>query len=115
MALTQKMSGRLEAYGRSEMNDPTEKAADCAGSSVSAKTPVLVAAPVHRRRAKLGATALTLSASLSRSPLTWRKGAGRRPESAYQSGAPVDRNGPHRSARLVIGDLDERVSRCRCG
>ncbi|MFF3350509.1 hypothetical protein [Streptomyces sp. NPDC002779] len=45
MALTQKMSGRLEAYGRSEMNAPTEKAADCAGSSVNAKTPVLVAAP----------------------------------------------------------------------
>ncbi|MGW0916610.1 hypothetical protein ACWD1Z_33520 [Streptomyces sp. NPDC002784] len=65
MALTQKMSGRLEAYGHSEMNALTEKAGGCAGSSVSAKTPVLFAAPSTGRRAELGATVLAPRTSLT--------------------------------------------------
>ncbi|MFH9818272.1 NAD-dependent DNA ligase LigA [Streptomyces sp. NPDC017230] len=45
VVVTGKMSGRLEAYGRSEMNALIEKAGGRAGSSVSAKTSILVAAP----------------------------------------------------------------------
>ncbi|MET9724286.1 NAD-dependent DNA ligase LigA [Streptomyces zaomyceticus] len=45
VVVTGKMSGPLEGLGRSEMNALIEKAGGRAGSSVSAKTSILVAAP----------------------------------------------------------------------
>ncbi|WP_424892291.1 NAD-dependent DNA ligase LigA [Streptomyces sp. XH2] len=45
VVVTGKMSGPLEAYGRSEMNALIEKAGGRAGSSVNSKTSILVAAP----------------------------------------------------------------------
>ncbi|RSS81495.1 NAD-dependent DNA ligase LigA, partial [Streptomyces sp. WAC02707] len=62
-----KMSGPLEAYGRSEMNTLIEKAGGRPGSSVSTKTSILVAAPSTGgkpsskavKAAELGVTVLT--------------------------------------------------------
>ncbi|MFI8932414.1 NAD-dependent DNA ligase LigA [Streptomyces sp. NPDC053474] len=45
VVVTGKMTGPLEGWGRSEMNALIEKAGGRAGSSVSAKTAILVAAP----------------------------------------------------------------------
>ncbi|MFI9202764.1 helix-hairpin-helix domain-containing protein [Streptomyces sp. NPDC053048] len=45
VVVTGKMSGPLEAYGRTEMNALIEKAGGRAGSSVNSKTSILVAAP----------------------------------------------------------------------
>lgn len=45
VVVTGKMAGRLDGFGRSEMNALIERAGGRAGSSVSAKTSILVAAP----------------------------------------------------------------------
>lgn len=45
IVVTGKMSGPLEAYGRTEMNALIEKAGGRVGSSVNSKTSILVAAP----------------------------------------------------------------------
>ncbi|MEV4195084.1 NAD-dependent DNA ligase LigA [Streptomyces toxytricini] len=45
VVVTGKMTGPLEAYGRSEMNTLIERAGGRAGSSVSSRTSILVAAP----------------------------------------------------------------------
>ncbi|MEV5043503.1 NAD-dependent DNA ligase LigA [Streptomyces griseoincarnatus] len=67
VVVTGKMSGPLEAYGRSEMNTLIEKAGGRPGSSVSTKTSILVAAPSTGgkpsskavKAAELGVTVLT--------------------------------------------------------
>jgi DNA ligase (NAD+) len=67
VVVTGKMSGPLEGYGRSEMNTLIEKAGGRAGSSVSAKTSILVAAPSTGgkpsskavKAAEIGVTVLT--------------------------------------------------------
>ncbi|MFD4609989.1 NAD-dependent DNA ligase LigA [Streptomyces sp. NPDC058440] len=67
VVVTGKMTGQLEDYGRSEMNALIEKAGGRAGSSVSTKTSILVAAPSTGgkpsskavKAAELGVTVLT--------------------------------------------------------